>query len=469
MTTTSRILSLSAAAICCAASLTSAQQVASARTSGADDSSAAPEAAAPAPKKAKAPLVRAIDMQYFRAQDQRGVNVFETPKEPGAAFDGFRLSWGAAFLQTFQGLDHRNSAQPVMKKDANNKDYNANELVKIGNGFDNASANLYLNAQLAPGIRVALTTYLSSRHHNETWVKDGFLLIDESPIDFIPLNTLMKYVTVRAGHFEVNYGDAHFRRTDNGNSIYNPFVGNLLMDAFTTEIGAEVYARAKGLMVMGAVTGGEIKGNVTTPQDRKPAYLGKLGVDRQLTPTLRARLTGSYYQSASSPANTLFAGDRAGSPYFFVLENTQATSTAQAQSGTINPGLRQHVTAFQVNPFVKLYGLELFGVAERAKGTSAGEKVDRAWNQYAGEAIYRFAAREQLYVAGRYNTARGALAGIAPKVGADRMQMGAGWYVTPTVLLKGEYVNQKFNDFPSTDIRSGGKFDGFMVAGVVAF
>ena len=48
---------------------------------------------------------------------------------------------------------------------------------------------------------------------------------------------------VRVGHMEINYGDAHFRRSDNGNAIYNPFVGNYIMDAFTTEIGGEVYLK----------------------------------------------------------------------------------------------------------------------------------------------------------------------------------------------------------------------------------
>ena len=58
--------------------------------------------------------------------------------------------------------------------------------------------------------------------------------------------------TIRVGHFEINYGDAHFRRSDNGNAMFNPFVGNYLMDAFTTEIGGEVYLRSKGVMLMGA-------------------------------------------------------------------------------------------------------------------------------------------------------------------------------------------------------------------------
>ena len=128
------------------------------------------------------------------------------------------------------------------------------------------------------------------------------------------LNTLMKYLTLRVGHFEVNYGDAHFRRTDNGNAMYNPFVGNLILDAFTTEIGGEFYFKhPSGVLAMVGATGGEIRGNVTQPQNRSPGLLAKLGVDRQLTPTVRTRLTGSLYRVSKSPGSTLYAGDRAGS------------------------------------------------------------------------------------------------------------------------------------------------------------
>jgi hypothetical protein len=410
-------------------------------------------------------LAPEIEIQYMRANDQRGVNVFETPKVAGATYNGFKLNFGAAFTQQFQGLGHENTAAPKVTNNVN-----ANQLMDIGHGFNNASANLYVNAQLAPGIRVALTSYLSSRHHNETWVKDGYLLIDESPFEVAALQNLMKYVTIRAGHFEVNYGDAHFRRSDNGNALFNPFVGNLIVDAFTTEIGAELYLRANGFMAMQSVTGGEIKGNILTPDDRAPAYISKLGFDRAFGDNVRIRLTGSRYSNRESPAGTLFAGDRAGSRYFFVLENTAATSTAQASSGLINPQFRRSVTAYQLNPFVKVRGLELFGVIEQAKGLNAATEVERrTWNQYAAEAVYRFLADEKMYIAGRYNTAEGKLVGMTEKVGADRSQFGAGWFLTPNVLLKGEWVNQKYRDFPTTDIRNGGRFKGFMVEGVVAF
>jgi hypothetical protein len=406
-----------------------------------------------------------IRLQHFRPQDKRGLNVFEAPKQDDTPYTGFQLDWGAAFTQQFQSLDHTNTAVP----NVNDAGVNLNQLNTIGSGFNNATANLYLNAQVAPGIRVALSTYLSSRHHPETWVKDGYLLVDASPIDVPVLHTIMDYVTLRLGHFEINYGDAHFRRTDNGNALYNPFVGNYIMDAFTTEIGGEVYVRSGPFMAMGGVTGGEIRGQVVRPDDRAPTYLAKAGFDQQVNEDLRLRLTGSMYRTAKSMNNTLYAGDRAGSRYYFVMENTTATEAGNFTSGLVNPGLRSEITAYQVNPFVKLAGLELFGVVERAEGRAANETAKRTWNQYAVDGVFRFLPEEQAYVGARFNTVNGTLAGSGADIQVDRLQFGGGWFVTPGVLLKAEYVTQKYKDFPSLDIRNGGKFNGFVVEGVVAF
>src|SRR5206468_10915154 len=245
---------------------------------------------------------------------------FETSKDPGVEFTGFKFDFGAAFTSQVQALSHSNSAAPNVVSGVD-----ANQLADIGFGFNNSTANVNLHAQLAPGIRVAMTSYLSSRHHNETWVKDGYIQIDQSPIDFVPLKMLFEIVTVRVGHMEINYGDAHFRRSDNGNAVYNPFVGNYIMDAFTTEIGGEVYLKTRGLIAMGAITAGELRGTVLTPEQRGPTYIGKLGVDRRVRDDLRVRLTGSMYKSDRSMSNTLYSGDRAGSRYYYVLENTQAT------------------------------------------------------------------------------------------------------------------------------------------------
>jgi hypothetical protein len=180
-------------------------------------------------------------------------------------------------------------------------------------------------------------------------------------------------------------------------------------------------------------------------------------------------MTGSLYKSDRAMSSTLYGGDRAGSRYYYVLENTQATESAQATSGLINPGFRNEVTAVQFNPFVKFHGLEFFGVVEQATGRAATEPADRTWNQYAADVVYRFMPREQLFAGIRYNKVEGTLPGIANDVGANRWQIAGGWFVTQYVLMKAEYVNQEYNGFPPINIRNGGKFHGVMLEGVVGF
>ena len=435
-------------------------------SSPAAQATAAEPAAAEPETASTASLQSEIVIQHLRPGDQRGLNVFEPPKNDGIPFTGFRLDWSAAFTQQFQGLDHDNNAAVVANPTTG---ANNNQLMDIGWGFNNAAANLGVNVQLAPGIRVALTTYLSSRHHTEAWVKDGYILIDESPFRFAPLDRAMEYLTVKVGHFEIDYGDAHYRRSDNGNAMYNPFVGNLIMDAFTTQVGGQVYFRNDlGLIAMAGVTGGEIKGEVRMPEERAPAFLGKLGFDRQVNDAVRVRLMSSVFSQDKAISNTLYSGDRAGSRYFLVMENTAATVAAQAWSGNLNPGFSDQVTAFMVNPFIELGDVEFFGTYEQSSGRANDEPEDREWTHYAGDLIYRF-ADDALYVAGRYNAAQGELMNIANEVGIDRVQLGAGWFITPSVLLKAEYVNQNYNDFPTTDIRSDANFSGFMMEGVIAF
>ena len=436
-----------------------------------DAAGATGAAATPADEDAQAAAAEAswkkgrpVTIQYLRPQDKRGINVFETSKDPGVEFKGFRLDFGAAFTSQLQNLSHSNTATPNI---VNGVD--TNQLQTIGFGFNNSTANAVLHAQLAPGIRVQLTSYLSARHHNETWVKDGYIQMDKSPIDLAPLKMLFEIATVRVGHMEINYGDAHFRRSDNGNALYNPFVGNYIMDAFTTEIGGEVYLKLNDVIAMGAVTAGELRGTVLTPEQRGPSFIGKLGFDRQVNKALRVRLTGSGYIANKALSNTLYGGDRAGSRYYWVMENTAATESANYTSGLLNPGFKNKVHAFQMNPFVKYRGLELFGIVERAEGRAATEITDRVWKQYAVDTVYRFMPDESLFVGARYNKAFGETTGIVGDTGAKRWQMSGGWFLTPNLLAKVEYVRQTYFGYPVSNIRNGGTFNGMMLEGVVGF
>ncbi len=420
-------------------------------------------------------------IQYLRPQDKRGLNMFETPKIAGAPYTGFQLQWGAAFTQQFQGLSHENSADsvavaavaPTPGNAGSAAIANRNRLMEIGNGFNNATANMYLHAQLAPGVRVQLTSFLSARRHNETWVKDGFLQIDESPIDVPLFNSIMKYTTLKIGHFEINYGDFHFRRSDNGQALYNPFVGNLILDAFTTEVGTEAIVQKGGLFGVIALTNGEIRGNIQRPDNREPALMLKAGVDRQLNDDLRVRFSGSYRTQRGAISNTFYSGDRAGSRYYFVLENYVATETANASSGMLNPGFSDAVRAYMINPFIKYRGLEFFGAYESATGR--GQEVggvappERDVTQLMGELVYRFLPGEKLFVGGRWNSVAGDLGGANTDITVSRTNLGGGWWITPSLLLKAEYVTQTYDGFASTDIRNGGRFKGFMLEAVTAF
>jgi hypothetical protein len=184
---------------------------------------------------------------------------------------------------------------------------------------------------------------------------------------------------------------------------------------------------------------------------------------------LRVRLTGSMYHAGKSMSNTLYSGDRAGSRFYYVMENVAATESAQKDSGLINPGFKNKVSALQMNPFVKFRGLEMFGVLERATGKATTETADRTWRQYAVDTVYRFAPDEKLFVGGRYNKAIGTLPGIAGDVGARRWEFSGGWFITPNVMAKAECVHQKYFGYPAANIKNGGRFNGVMMEGVVAF
>lgn len=404
------------------------------------------------------------DLQYWRPYDRRGINMFETPKNDTVVFDGTRLRIGGSFALQYQNLSHSNTALPNL----NGEGVNLNGLADIGGGFNLATANLNLDVMLADGVRLNIITYLSSRHHPDAWVKGGYLQFDKLP--FLPgFDKIMEKVTLRFGHFEINYGDAHFRRTDNALAMYNPFIGNYIMDAFTTEIGGEIVYQSNGFLALAALTAGEINGTVASPDRRSPAFYGKVGYDKQINDELRLRLTGSLYTTSKSSNNTLFGGDRAGSRYYNVMVNSLTSVGSSFTTGRFNPGLRNNITSWVINPFVKFGALEIFGNFEKATGAGGGETSDREWDQLGIDLVYRMGANENFYVAGRYNTVSGLQSGSATEVEIKRVQLGMGYFLSPNILFKFEYVDQHYNDFAQTDILSGGEFNGIMFEGVISF
>ncbi len=413
-------------------------------------------------------------IQYARSFNQEGINVFEPSKVEHKEYEGFKLQIGAGFRQSYQMLRHESASQ---------------DLYALGNGFNLAAANLNIHVQLDDGIQILLENYMASRHHNEFWVKGGYIQIDKLPMFDNP-DWFTKYVRMKIGHMEINYGDTHFRRSDGGNAIYNPFVENNIMDQFTTEIGGELYIfPTNELMFMVGLTNGLIKqdvrdygafpmigtGGVDSITAKHPTLLLKGAYDKS-TENMRFRLSASLYHNASSPRISLYGGDRTGSGYFGVMENSAwANSTAAFASGRFNPGLNNSLSAIMINPFIKYKGLELFGTYETAVGKTVNEAPesydgkDRKTTQLSGEILYRFLSDEQVYIGSRYNTITSRLAGQTSDVTINRFALAAGWFPTKNLLLKGELVNQTYDGFPSNSIFNEGKFNGLVIEAVVGF
>jgi len=427
------------------------------------------------------------EMQYFRPNNENGINVFETTKNDTTIFNKMKVKVGGNFEMDFQGLRDQNTATYLTQPGFVG---NVNSLEPLTNGFDLPMANLNIDAQLDDGVRVELTLYLASRHHEDTWVKGGYIQFDK--LLFLHstfINNLMKSTTIKIGQFDVDYGDQHYQRSDGGNTIYNPFIENYIMDEFATEIGAEMYYHSKcGFFLMTGLTNGELDPTVLAgtkidsatkqPINYSPAFHGKIGYDKQLSKDFRLRVTGSAYSDQAANSNTLFGGDRTGSHYFNVMSNqniANGTTLSDANdynpfSGRYNPGFTEQVNAFMGNLFLKYRGLQFFGTYEIAQGREITEINNRQATQYAGDLVYRFTAgKENFWVGARYNSVTAALYGAPNTITINREAASAGWFVTKNIMLKGEYVIQTYLNYPDANILNGGKFDGWMVEASIGF
>lgn len=388
------------------------------------------------------------ELQNHVSNGQEAVNVFEAPKNDNVKYTGKKVRIGGAFALQMQAISH-----------SNDKD----NLIKLGSDFNLPTANMTIDAQLADGVLLNMELYLASNHHNETWVKGGYLQIDN--LNFISegfLSDFMKYARIKVGQMENNYGDAHFRRSDNGNAIRNAFVGNYIMDAFVTEVGAELYYFRSGVIAMAGFSNAKLNQNVVNPESTTPAIIAKVGYDKQLTDDFRLRITGSLYHTAQASGINLYSGDRTGSRFYSVIQEKGAA--ADFRAGRYAPAFKKRITAIQFNNLLKYQGFELFSTFE----TSSDDNI--SWSQIASELIYRFGYRDQFYIGGRYNSVSGDdAAALNDKVTINRIQAAAGWYLTENILAKLNYVTQSYEDFAATSKYAGAKFNGFTLEATIGF
>lgn len=357
-------------------------------------------------------------------------------------FENVKVKVGGEFAMQLQALDHE---APV-------------ELIDLKNNFNLPTANLNLTADLAPGIRSYINFYMSSRHHNDTWVEGGYLTIDQMP--FLPAtDNIMKYLTIKAGVMMPNYGDAHFFRSNNADVMANPFVGNWIMDAYTNNPGLEVMFRDQGFLAVVGTNNGRMNYGRGNDLGKDLVFNWKVGYDNNIADDLRLRATFSgYHVGEGHSGSYLWGGDRAGARYYNVMQTVDAEGD-NFRSGRWSPGAGQsQMNSYMGNVFVQFHGLEVFGVYEDMKGVL--NNTDQHFTQTALQAIYRLGS---FYAGTRLNK-------VSDNDGSNvtRTNIGGGWYMIDNILVKLDYVVQNYDGPAHGDI-DGGKFNGLVLEAAIAF
>lgn len=347
-----------------------------------------------------------------------------------------------------------------------------NILENIPPGMHSAAANAMISADLIPEASVYFEFYISSKHHEGTVTpREGYFYLDRLPeqINFFGMNRLFQFMDLKAGHFEIDYGNWHRIRSDNAQVQSNPLVGNYIIDANTVEPGVEVIFQKDWIYGVVGVSNGTTTGDFE-PQRGTGIHM-KFGIDMDRAFQASASIYRVDHsgnpaegcevcqvsfpgtpgeepgdgaeESSEGSFNSLYAGNRSGSRYAGVLGNGPDV-------GTLNIGRGQDVLAYHFDTGFRLGKARVFGMGGAAFdfdiNGSEPESPEENWYYYGGE--LQLDITPELYLAGRYNEARSTeMAGEDIQAVARGLQIGGGYWLWENALLKLEYVRQTYQNF----------------------
>lgn len=370
-----------------------------------------------------------------------------------------RIRFGMDAVTVWQALENRNDP---------------GTLPNLSTGMQAALGNLQLNVALADGIDVYAEFYLSSKHHpGEVMDREGWMYISKLPDrwDLFGLNTIFKYIDIKAGHFEVDFGNQHLTRSDNAQVQKNPLIGNYIVDPNTVEAGLEVIGNEGTFNWLAGF------GSGVTVEDFQPgrgySLHGKLWLEPDDS---RFNVAASVYRANHSGNPTgypndgsseeLFSGNRSGSRYSGVINLTSP------DAGQLNLGRGQDVTAWQLDAGVNLEPFEISGLFGQMQdgdvnGSDDGEPHEE-WTYFGAEAKVDLLF-DMVYLAIRYSRAATSMyRGAETDANADRFQIGLGYWLIDNILLKAEYVTQHYNGFTQTYVGNP-RFSGILAEASMSF
>lgn len=342
--------------------------------------------------------------------------------------------------------------------------YNASgtKLADLEPGFQNAFGDLGFIGKFGKNseIEVVFDLYLSSRNHpSSTYGNEGYIVLRGVPENLQSIKVLepiLKRVDVKAGHMMLGFGDATAHRSNNAIVQKNPLVGNFVIDPNIVAVGMEVSSKQTANQRYAWMLG---VSNGTTTEDwnvgRGFAYHGKVAV--YALPSLRTSLSYIATDQSDNPtkagggsAMQMFSGNRSGERYAGVLGGGQAPGGVFPQGGEKFTAAQLDVTYDESSFPIKLYGH--YGIAQDKdiNGSATGAPEEK-WTYYAGDVVYKITPA--LYAAARYSSANtDMLAGRVTNGKVDRMQVGGGLWLTKNLLMKVEYVSQKYSGFNTGDM-----------------
>ncbi len=352
-------------------------------------------------------------------------------------------------------------------------DHEGDTLASLSPGFQAAVGNLYLSAGLVKGIDVYAEFYMGSKgHQGQFYDREGYVMLSELPEswDILGLNRVLEHVDVKAGHFEIDFGNQHRFRSDNAQVQRNPLIGNFIVDENTVEAGFEVIGHAGMVHALAGYGGGVTTENFL--DERGSSLHGKVWLEPADS---RWNVAASVYRvdHSDTPAKSkggswteLFSGNRSGSRYSKVLNGG-------GDAGQVNFGAGKDVTAWQMDAFYQAGRVWLNGMVggfEDAdmNGTDEGTPSE-TWSFYGVEGKIDVIP-QRLYGAARYGRATtDRLNDVPMDAYTDRVQLGLGWWMFDNMLFKTEYVTQRFRDFTAVRWMDEPEFSGFLIEGSLSF
>lgn len=370
-----------------------------------------------------------------------------------------RLRVGLDAVSVWQALEQRNDSA---------------SLPDLTSGWQAALGNLHLYLDLADSVNVYAELYLSSKHHaGEVMDREGWVRIGRLPEgwDFLHLNGLFKHIDIKAGHFEVDFGNQHLTRSDNGQVQQNPLIGNYVVDPNTVQAGLEIIGGVGMVRVVAGV------GSGITVEDFQPgrgySLNGKVWVEPA---SKRFSLAASVYRvdHSSNPnqfpaggSNTeLFSGNRSGSRYSGVI------TLKSADAGQLLLGRGEDVVAWQLDAMANVGPVRLSGLYGRFEdsdlnGSDPGTPKETA-TYYGAEAKWDLLF-DLAYLAGRFSGASvSPFRGTSADARVARYQLGLGFRLLSQVLAKVEYVHQRYDRFPAV-YSANPRFNGVLIETSMSF